>query len=154
MKIRGITVGTPIKPEKNLVKATGLSAEEQAQARENIGAASAEVLGDIEAALDAIIAIQEELIAGGGSVEEVYCPSCGGAILLEDGSAYCDNCGIYYRKCVNCGELHNMEGPPMCDYCGGPVVCPECGSANYSYEYGGEGPSSWICNDCGYEHWW
>lgn len=39
MKIRGITVGTPMKPEKNLVKATGLSAEEQAQARGNIGTA-------------------------------------------------------------------------------------------------------------------
>ena len=67
MKIRGITVGTPMKPEKNLVKATGLSAEEQAQARENIGAASAEVIGDIETALDGIIAVQERLI-GGGSV--------------------------------------------------------------------------------------
>lgn len=64
MKIRGNTVGTPIKPEKNLVKATGLSVEEQAQARENIGAASADVIGDIETALDAIIAIQEELMGG------------------------------------------------------------------------------------------
>ena len=66
MKIRGITVGTPIKPEKNLVKATGLSTEEQAQARENIGAASAEVIGDIETALDGIIAVQESLIGGDG----------------------------------------------------------------------------------------
>ena len=67
MKIRGITVGTPMKPEKNLVKATGLSAEEQAQARENIGAASAEVIGDIETALDGIIAVQESLIGGDGA---------------------------------------------------------------------------------------
>jgi hypothetical protein len=66
MKIMGVTVGTPIKPEKNLVKATGLSAEEQAQARENIGAVSAEVIGDIETALDTIIAIQEELMGGDG----------------------------------------------------------------------------------------
>lgn len=67
MKIRGNTIGTAMKPEKNLVKATGLSPEEQAQARENIGAASAEAIGDIETALDNIIAIQESLI-GGGSV--------------------------------------------------------------------------------------
>ena len=40
MKIRGNTVGTPIKPEKNLIKATDLTEEEKAQARENIGALS------------------------------------------------------------------------------------------------------------------
>lgn len=40
MKIRGNTIGTPIKPEKNLVKATDLTEEEKAQARENIGAIS------------------------------------------------------------------------------------------------------------------
>ena len=39
MKIRGNTIGTNIKPEKNLVKATDLTPEEQAQARKNIGAA-------------------------------------------------------------------------------------------------------------------
>ncbi len=66
MKIRGNTIGTPIKPEKNILKATDLTAEEQAQARANIGAASAEAIGDIESALDAIIAIQEELIGGDG----------------------------------------------------------------------------------------
>lgn len=38
MKIRGNTVGTPMKPEKNLVKATDLTEEEKAQARKNIGA--------------------------------------------------------------------------------------------------------------------
>ena len=41
MKIRGNTVGTPIKPERNLVKATDLTAEEKAQARANIDAAPA-----------------------------------------------------------------------------------------------------------------
>lgn len=66
MKIRGNTIGTNMKPEKNLVKATDLTAEEMAQARANIGAVSAEVIGDIESALDAIIAIQEELIGGDG----------------------------------------------------------------------------------------
>lgn len=38
MKIRGNTIGTPLKPEKNLVKATDLTEEEKAQARANIGA--------------------------------------------------------------------------------------------------------------------
>lgn len=42
MKIRGNTVGTTLKPEKNLVKATDLTDEEKAQARANIGAVDAE----------------------------------------------------------------------------------------------------------------
>lgn len=42
MIIRGGTVSTPIKPERNLVKATNLNEEEKAQARDNIGAASAD----------------------------------------------------------------------------------------------------------------
>ncbi len=41
-----------------------LTDDQKTQARANIGAASADVIGDIEAALDAIIAIQEELIGG------------------------------------------------------------------------------------------
>ena len=40
MKIRGNTIGTPIKPEQNLIKATDLTEEQKAQARENIGALS------------------------------------------------------------------------------------------------------------------
>ena len=40
MKIRGNTIGTPIKPEKNILKATDLTEAEKAQARENIGAAA------------------------------------------------------------------------------------------------------------------
>ena len=38
MIIRGNTIGTPLKPEKNLVKATDLTDEEKAQVRKNIGA--------------------------------------------------------------------------------------------------------------------
>lgn len=38
MKIRGNTVGTTVKPERVLVKATDLTEEQKAQARENIGA--------------------------------------------------------------------------------------------------------------------
>lgn len=43
MKIRGNTVGTNIKPEKILVKATDLTEEEKAQARENIGVKNSSV---------------------------------------------------------------------------------------------------------------
>ena len=64
MKIRGNVVGTTIKPEKAIVKATNLTEEQKAQARENIGALSQEAIGDIETALDSIIAIQNELIGG------------------------------------------------------------------------------------------
>lgn len=39
MKIRGNTVGTPMKPEKAVVKCENLTEEEKAQARANIGAA-------------------------------------------------------------------------------------------------------------------
>jgi hypothetical protein len=38
VKIRGNTVGTPLRPKKAVVKATDLTDEEKAQARENIGA--------------------------------------------------------------------------------------------------------------------
>jgi hypothetical protein len=41
--------------------------EKQAQARANMNAADAEVVGNIEAALDAILAIQNELIGGDGA---------------------------------------------------------------------------------------
>lgn len=37
-KIRGAVVGTPIKPEKTLIKATDLTEEQKAQVRANIGA--------------------------------------------------------------------------------------------------------------------
>ena len=41
MAIRGNTIGTPIKPEINLIKATDLTDKEKAQVLENIGAAPA-----------------------------------------------------------------------------------------------------------------
>ena len=49
MIIRGGTVSTPIKPERNLVKATNLNEEEKAQARANIGAAIAYIDGSYAA---------------------------------------------------------------------------------------------------------
>ena len=48
MKIRGNVVGTTLKPDKTLVKATSLIEEEKAQARENIGAASQESVSTLE----------------------------------------------------------------------------------------------------------
>lgn len=58
-----------IKNKPSVVEYTSqnLSAVQKAQARENIGAASADDIGNISAALDSIIAIQESII-GGGSV--------------------------------------------------------------------------------------
>lgn len=43
-----------------------LTAEQMAQARANIGAAGAEAMGDVDAALDGILAIQNALIGGDG----------------------------------------------------------------------------------------
>lgn len=60
MKIRGNTIGTPIKPEKTIVKATGLSEEQKAQARENIGAVTeADVEDVVNSKLSNIINAEE-----------------------------------------------------------------------------------------------
>lgn len=48
MKIRGNTVGTTIAPEKVLVKSEKLTPEEQAQARQNIGAMASVVDTDLD----------------------------------------------------------------------------------------------------------
>ena len=58
MKIRGNTVGTPLKPEKNLVKATDLNPEEKAQARANIGAVSTDTVARVEARLNEVVAMR------------------------------------------------------------------------------------------------
>lgn len=72
MKIRGNTIGTPLKPEKNLVKATDLTPEEQAQARENIGAvASVNGISPDENG-------NVEIPTGGGTAE--------GAVLVNQGT--------------------------------------------------------------------
>ena len=67
MKIRGTVVGTPIKPEKVLVKSENLTEEEKAIARANIGAASEEVIGIIDLALSEIISGQEYYIGEGNA---------------------------------------------------------------------------------------
>lgn len=129
MKIRGNTIGTPIKPEMNILKATDLTEEEQAQARANIGAASAESIGDIESALNSIIAIQEELINNGGD-DGYYCDNCGEPM---NEPYYCDNCGTNYGECPVCGVRYIDEGgPPPCgcesdDGGGSGNSCPNCG---------------------------
>jgi hypothetical protein len=62
MKIRGNTVGTPIKPEKNLIKATDLQPEEKAQACANIGAVSTETfentMATVGARLNEVVAMR------------------------------------------------------------------------------------------------
>lgn len=71
MKIRGTTVGTPIKPEKVVVKCKNLTEEEKAIARANIGAASEEVIGLIDTTLAAIINYQEEFIGTDDNVSTI-----------------------------------------------------------------------------------
>ena len=50
MKIRGNVVGTTIKPEKAVTKATNLTEEEKAQARSNIG------VPEVSELVDAVLA--------------------------------------------------------------------------------------------------
>lgn len=157
MKIRGNTIGTNMKPEKNLTKATDLSAEEQAQARQNIGAASAESIGDIESALDSIIAIQEELINnGGGSGEDEgsYCPNCGEftgdgpcpnncyemeQYFYVDGEYYTYYAGMTWEDFINSG--YNKT-----------VTCPDCGSKNKLAYTDGDSVCFLIGACCGIGH--
>ena len=49
-KIRGNVIGTPIKPEKSILKATDLTEEQKAQARANIG------VPEVSELVDAVIA--------------------------------------------------------------------------------------------------
>lgn len=80
MKIRGAVVGTPIKPEKVLVKSENLTEEEKAIARANIGA-SATML---------IVTSNEDSKASHASAEIYNHVKNGGA------TAYVDNDGRYY----------------------------------------------------------
>ena len=115
MKIRGITVGTTIKPEKVLVKSENLTEEEKAIARANIGAASADTIGDIETALDAILVIQNELI--GESQEPL--PSNMIEFTIDDiqysvpigttWGEFADTNPHLQRVCELCGEIYYCE---------------------------------------------
>ena len=94
MKIRGNTVGTPIKPKQVLVKCEDLTPEEQAQVREKIGAASAKAIGDIESALDEIIGIQDGIL---GTVNFTY-----------DGAYYHTLPGMTWEEW--CNSIYNVDG--------------------------------------------
>ena len=61
MKIRGNTVGTTIKPEKAVVKCKNLTEKEKTQARENVGAISADECANIVDAKLASITNAEEV---------------------------------------------------------------------------------------------
>lgn len=95
-------------------------------------------LGDIESALDTIIAIQEELINNGGPSGgdyEYYCDNCGAGM---DNLLYCDNCGTSFSECEWCGTRYNSDGPPPCDCESGMdgsgwyETCPDCGEEFYT----------------------
>ena len=55
MKIRGNTVGTPIRPEKVVVKCQNLTEEEKATARNNIGALSENINGGSLSGVNSIV---------------------------------------------------------------------------------------------------
>ena len=93
-------------------QAQALTDTQQAQARGNIGAASADSIGDIAAALDGIIAIQEELLG-------IFTFTLSGVELKAiDGmtwAAWCDSdyntAGVYYEAGYR--EVRDSEGDPI-----------------------------------------
>ena len=78
MKIRGNTVGTPIKPTKVLVKSENLTPEEQAKARENIGAAN----------LLVVTLSQSRKVASKTSKQIYDHVQSGGVVMLKKSSSY------------------------------------------------------------------
>lgn len=68
MKIRGNVLGTTIKPERVLVKATDLTEEQKAQARENLGLTGALTNENMEEIVENVIAA---LPVYSGEVEDV-----------------------------------------------------------------------------------
>ena len=106
MKIRGNTIGTTMKPEKTVVKCENLTEEEKAIARANIGAASADTIGDIESALDHIIEIQNSLINGGG--QELVS-------FTVDDTPYSVPAGTTWEEIANQGLITTLGICIMCD---------------------------------------
>ena len=159
MKIRGNTVGTPMRPEKAvLVAAEAMTEEQKAQVRENIGAASAESIGDIETALDTIIAIQEELINNGGGDSggsDNTCPNCGEAL---DSDGYCPN------YCHEMESIFYVDGVPYTFYAGMTwedfinsgynkmETCSDCGSENRAFGTWDDYVYYFTGNCCGIGH--
>ena len=66
MTLSGAEIDAALLVAKNAVtyEPQSPTPEKQAQARANMNAADADVVGDIDAALDAILAIQNKLIGG------------------------------------------------------------------------------------------
>ena len=85
------------------------------------------VIGDIEAALDRIIAIQEELINNGGSSDVYTCSDCGAHM---DDPLYCNECSAMYFICEVCGTRHYNDGTfNFCENCGTSYsACEWCGT--------------------------
>lgn len=80
--IRGNTVGTPIKPEKNLLKATDLTEEEKAQARSNVGLGTfKEGTGEKSVVIGDGNAIGDYSIAGGTNDKDLVGDLIGSDLL-------------------------------------------------------------------------
>lgn len=49
-----------------------------------------------------------------------WCPRCQGAMQESDlGRFYCQNCGVWFAGCHDCGELVEDERYAHCGACGG-----------------------------------
>lgn len=118
MKIRGNTIGTPMKPDKILVKAQNLTEEQKRQARKNIGA-----LGGDDDCLEMLtIAGQDQdsetVIYSGGSTGDRN------AILRFDGAQYANAPvlrgiadGVEYQDAATFGQL-DRQRESLADYVG------------------------------------
>ena len=117
MKIRGNTIGTPIKPGKTLVKAQNLTKAEKQQARHNIGA-----LGHDDYMTQLAIVGQDQdcetVIYSGGSTGDRK------AILCFDGSQYAGAPvlrgiadGVEYQDAATFGQL-DRQRESLADYVG------------------------------------
>lgn len=116
-----------------LYLAQTLTAAQQAQARENIGAASQESIGDMETALDSILAIQKELIGVNiitftidGAEYQAEAGMTWGEFIESDYNpeVVCDDCGETVKYFWLDGTNIEMFFEDMCSECGGahPIV--------------------------------
>lgn len=88
-----------------------LTKEQQAQARQNIGATSEEIIGDIDTALDSILAIQNELIGGGGDVNLITFNVYGTTYTAQEGMTWYEFLISKYNPtitCTHCGESKKL----------------------------------------------
>lgn len=114
MKIRGNTVGTPIKPEKAVVKCQNLTEEEKAQARANIGAAAVGEGGSGGSVAPMIVTIRDERPSHTADVIIEHLANGGNAILIynEEYLAldhYDDELVSFVRTNVEEGIAHQVD---------------------------------------------